>query len=76
MSRWVQLFIAAIIKHGRSHFTYDYKWTLTRMNATTVRLPVDADGEPDWGYMESFMKGLPFSAVDAAQIGASARVSI
>jgi Type I restriction modification DNA specificity domain len=68
MSRWVQLFIAAIIKHGRSRFTYGYKWTLARMNATTVRLPVDADGMPDRGYMESLMKGLPFSAaIDAAQ---------
>lgn len=66
MSRWVQLFIGAIIKHGRSRFTYGYKWTLARMNATTVRLPVDSKGRPDWKYMESFMKGLPFSAaVDA-----------
>ena len=68
MSRWVQLFIAAIIKHGRSRFTYGYKWTLARMKETTLRLPVDARGNPNWLYMESFMKGLPFSAViDAAQ---------
>lgn len=68
MSRWVQLFIAAIIKYDRSRFTYGYKWTLARMKATTVRLPVDTDGNPDWAYMESFMKGLPFSAaIDAAQ---------
>ena len=62
MSRWVQLFIAAVIKHGRTRFTYGYKWTLARMKLTTVRLPVDANGVPDWTYMESFMKGLPFSA--------------
>jgi hypothetical protein len=68
MSRWVQLFIATIIKHGRSRFTYGYKWTLARMNETTVRLPVNVQGEPDWEYMESFMKGLPFSAaVEAAE---------
>ena len=68
MSRWIQLFIATIIKHSRYRFTYGYKWTLVRMKATLVRLPVDADGKPDWGYMESYMKGLPFSAaIDAAQ---------
>jgi len=66
MSRWVLLFIATIIKHGRPRFTYGYKWTLARMKATTVRLPVSAAGEPDWTYMESYMKGLPFSAaIDA-----------
>lgn len=66
MSRWVQLFIAAIIKHDRSRFTYGYKWTLARMKATIVRLPVDVDGNPDWAYMESYMKGLSFSAAIAA----------
>lgn len=62
MSRWTLLFVAAVIKHGRSRFTYGYKWTLARMKTTTVRLPLDAKGNPDWEYMESFMKGLPFSA--------------
>lgn len=70
MSRWVQLFIAAVIKHGRSRFTYGYKWTLARMKTTAVRLPVGADGNPDWVYMESFMKGLPFSAaIEVSQWG-------
>lgn len=62
LSRWVQLFIATVVKHGRSRFTYGYKWTLARMKTTTVRLPVSADGEPDWDYMSRFMQGLPFSA--------------
>ncbi len=66
MSRWVQLFIAAVIRHGRSRFTYGYKWTLARMKTTSVRLPVTPEGSPDWGYMESVMKGLPFSAAVAA----------
>jgi hypothetical protein len=72
MSRWVQLFIGAIIKHGRTRFTYGYKWTLARMKETKVRLPIDKDGKPDWDYMEAFMKGLPFSAaVDLSQQGVS-----
>ena len=66
MSRWVQLFVAAIIKHGRSRFTYGYKWTLARMKTTPVRLPVDSKGSPDWAYMEAVMRGLPFSAAIAA----------
>lgn len=62
MSRWTQLFVAAVIKHGRSRFTYGYKWTLARMKETTVRLPVTANGDPDWDQMERVMRGLPFSA--------------
>jgi hypothetical protein len=70
MSQWVLLFIATIIKHGRSRFTYGFKWTLARMKTTMVCLPVDSSGSPDWMYMEAFMKGLPFSAaIDAAGSG-------
>lgn len=65
MSRWVQLFIAAVIRHQRTRYTYGYKWTLARMKATTVRLPVTEDGLPDFAYMERFMQGLPFSAAVA-----------
>lgn len=62
MSRWVQLFIAAVIKHQRGRYTYGYKWTLARMKRTTIRLPVDDKGDPDWGLMEGYMRSLPFSA--------------
>lgn len=67
ISRWSQLFVATIIRHGRDRFTYGYKWTLERMKRTQVRLPADADGRPDWKYMEEFMRGLPFSA--AIEVG-------
>lgn len=65
MSKWVQLFIAAVIKHDRSRYTYGYKWTLARMECSTVRLPADDAGKPDHQYMERFMRGLPFSAAVA-----------
>lgn len=65
MSKWVQLFIAAVIKHDRSRYTYGYKWTLARMKVSTVRIPVDNAGEPDHQYMERVMQGLPFSAAVA-----------
>jgi len=66
-SSWALLFVAAVIKHGKSRYTYGYKWTLERMKKTSVRLPATAAGEPDWDYMETFMRGLPFSAaIEAA----------
>jgi Type I restriction modification DNA specificity domain len=60
------LFVAAIIMHGKSRYTYGYKWTLERMCATPIRLPGSPDGNPDWAYMDAFMRGLPFSALLAA----------
>jgi hypothetical protein len=62
VTKWGLLFAAAAIKHERHRFTYGYKWTLARMKETTIRLPVDSTGKPDWRYAESMMRGLPFSA--------------
>jgi hypothetical protein len=62
---WVQLFIASVIRHERTRYSYGYKWTLERMAATEVRLPSDETGRPDFGYMEDYMRGLPFTSAIA-----------
>lgn len=62
MDLWVQLFVCAVIRYERTRYTYGYKWTLARMKATTIRLPSQTSGQPDWEYMRGVMKGLPFSA--------------
>jgi hypothetical protein len=62
VSKWALLFVAAVIRYQKSRYTYGYKWTQERMIATPVRLPAVQTGDPDWEYMESVMRGLPFSA--------------
>lgn len=62
MSKWVLLFVCAVLKHGKQRYTYGYKWTKTRMESTSIRIPLDNSGGPDFAYMENVMKGLPFSS--------------
>ncbi len=62
VSMWALLFVATVIRHGRTRYTYGYKWTKERMLSTPVRLPSKSSGVPDWAAMERFMRGLPFSA--------------
>lgn len=38
---------------------------MARMKETPIRLPTNHDGTVDWEYMESVMRGLPFSAAIA-----------
>lgn len=66
---WVGLFLATAIRFEAWRFNYGYKWNSTRMKKTTIRLPVVDSGQPDWDYMERFMKGLPFSAALAGEVG-------
>jgi hypothetical protein len=59
--KFALLFVAAVIKHGKSRYTYGYKWNQERMKRSTIRLPV-SHGRPDWSYMEKYMRGLAFSS--------------
>jgi hypothetical protein len=65
VSHWALLFVASVIRFERCRFTYGYKWNMARMKDIKIRLPAKDDGVPDWGYMESVMGGLPFSAAIA-----------
>ncbi|QZE26566.1 restriction endonuclease subunit S [Brevibacterium casei] len=69
VTRWALLFVAAIIRVEKTRFSYGYKWNMARMKKTAIRLPADASGQPDWAYMDSVMRGLPFSAAVASRIG-------
>ena len=69
VTRWAMLFVATLVRYERSRFSYGYKWNMARMKKTAIRLPADASGQPDWAYMDSVMRGLPFSAAVASRIG-------
>ncbi len=52
------LFIATVIRQEKYRFSYGRKWHLERMARAEISLPADCDGNPDWSYMESFIRGL------------------
>lgn len=57
------IFVATII-----NFSENYKWDYgrqCRVNDTEkirIKLPVDSEGNPDWQFMEDYIKSLPYSA--------------
>lgn len=56
------LFICTVIRLEKYRFNYGRKWHLERMRESVIRLPVTATGGPDWAYMDSFIKTLPYSS--------------
>ncbi len=65
---WPLLFVASVIRFERYRYNYGYKWGKARMVKSVLRLPVDATGRPDWEFMESYAKSLPFSSAIASHI--------
>jgi 16S rRNA G966 N2-methylase RsmD len=55
------LFICTLIRLEKYRFNYGRKWHLERMRDSVIKLPVTADGIPDWAFMEQYIKTLPHS---------------
>lgn len=61
------LFVATVIRQEKPRYNYGRKWGLEKMRETVIRLPQTTAGDPDWAYMEAYIKGLGMSSVFAAQ---------
>ena len=58
MNRNIALFIAPLIKTVSYKYNFIHKWKQEVMAAEEIKIPVNNDGEPDWGYMDSYMKNV------------------
>jgi hypothetical protein len=61
LNKYIALLIATVIKAKRYKFSYGRKWTMGKMKKSLVKLPVTAQGSPDWDYMERYIKALPYA---------------
>ena len=52
------LFIASAIRKNAWKYSFKVKAFQTRIIEDTIKLPINNKGEPDWDYMESYMKNI------------------
>lgn len=59
MSKYSGLFIAAIIcKTNKNKYSFKDSWTGDKVKNTIITLPYKTNDEPDWEYMESYMRNI------------------
>ena len=58
---YIALFLRTIIEMEKFRWDFGRKWRPIRMPNSIIKLPVDKKGNPDWDYMENFIKSLPYS---------------
>jgi len=63
LNKFTALFMITIIKHNKYRFDYGRKWTMEKMKESTIYLPVTSKGEPDWTYMENYIKSLHYKHI-------------
>ena len=62
LNPYIAMFLCSLIEKERYRWTYGRKWRPKRMPSSLIKLPVDKCGNPDWIFMEDYIKSLPFSA--------------
>lgn len=55
-NRYIALFISMCITKQREKYGYGYKMGTGRLKRQRILLPVDTNNNPDWAFMEAYMK--------------------
>lgn len=63
LNKKIAMYLITIIKANQYRFSYGRKWTKEKMSETEILLPVDAEGNPDWKAMETFISQLRISPI-------------
>lgn len=58
---YIALFLCTLIEKERFRWAYGRKWRPIRMPSSMIKLPVTPSSEPDWQFMEDYIKSLPYS---------------
>ena len=51
-------YIMTVVRQLKLKYSYTAKWTLDKMQAETLELPITSDGEPDFDYMERYIRAI------------------
>ncbi|MGI9256989.1 MAG: restriction endonuclease subunit S, partial [Salinispira sp.] len=61
MNVYNALFLQTIINLEKPRYGYGRKFAQMRIKKTHIRLPKNEDGNPNWEFMENYIKCLPYS---------------
>ena len=57
----ISMFLNTLIRREKFRFNYGRKWSKEKMLNHKIKLPVDKNNQPDWQFMENYIKTLPYS---------------
>ena len=60
-NQFVAMFLITVIRQEKFRFNYGRKWGKEKMLSHKIKLPVNKNNQPDWQFMEDYIKSLPYS---------------
>lgn len=62
LNKFNAIFLITLLDKERFKYSFGRKWNGDKLKNTKIKLPIDKDGNPDWQFMENYIKSLPYSA--------------
>lgn len=60
MNRYIGLFLATVLNLEDYRYSYGRARIMSKLKDENIKLPVDLAGNPDWQFMEDYIKALPY----------------
>lgn len=65
LNRYNSQFVCSVLRNAHQKFDYTSKISKELLNKEMIMLPVDKTGQPDWAYMEEYMRKMERKTNDA-----------
>lgn len=62
LNPFIALFLVTVLRLEQYRFSYGMTGKKERLQNFKIKLPVDINGNPDWKFMEDYIKSLPYSS--------------
>lgn len=61
LNKYIAMYLICLINNENFRFNYGRKSSKTKLEQLKLKLPISAPNQPDWAYMENYIKTLPYS---------------
>jgi len=62
INEYIGIFLITLLEKEKYRYAYGRKFGTKRMKETRLKLPATFSGNPDWQFMEDYIKSLPYSS--------------
>ena len=69
LNLYTALFLISILKQEKYKYSYGRAFKMDLISNTIIKLPSTPDNEPDWNYMEQYIKSLNHKPIATANRG-------
>lgn len=61
LNKFNAIFLITLLDKERFKYSFGRKWNGEKLKQTKIKLPIDKNENPDWHFMENYIKALPYS---------------